>query len=70
VVDDRRVLTGAHVVLTEGKRWDSLWVAFPRHRERTEAMKQTKEEPLRANPVNQQTWDSDAGGAGSARRAG
>ena len=30
VIDERRVLTCAHVVLLGGKRRDSLWVAFPK----------------------------------------
>src|ERR1022692_495285 len=33
VIDDRRVLTCAHVVMSEGKTHDPVWVAFPKAEE-------------------------------------
>ena len=34
------------------------YIEFVRAPERTEAMKRIKKEPLRANPLNEQTWDA------------
>jgi crotonobetaine/carnitine-CoA ligase len=43
------------------------YIQFVQAPERTEAMKRIKKEPLRANPVNEQTWDAHAHSAGPAR---
>jgi hypothetical protein len=43
------------------------YIEFVQAPERTEAMKRIKKEPLRANPVNEQTWDAHAHSAGPAR---
>ena len=34
------------------------YIEFVQDPERTEAMKRIKKEPLRANPLNDQTWDA------------
>jgi carnitine-CoA ligase len=41
------------------------YIEFVKAPERTEAMKRIKKEPLRANPLNDQTWDARAGSAHS-----
>jgi carnitine-CoA ligase len=43
------------------------YIEFVKDPERTEAMKRIKKEPLRANPVNEQTWDAHTHSAGPAR---
>jgi crotonobetaine/carnitine-CoA ligase len=43
------------------------YIEFVQAPERTEAMKRIKKEPLRANPVNEQTWDAHTHPAGPAR---
>jgi hypothetical protein len=39
------------------------YIEFVTDPERTEAMKRIKKEPLRAKPLNDQTWDALARGA-------
>jgi acyl-coenzyme A synthetase/AMP-(fatty) acid ligase len=41
------------------------YIEFVKDPERTEAMKRIKKGPLRANPLNEQTWDAQASKAGT-----